>query len=202
MINYSIVIRSTKPGTKTADITETKAYGVAQVSDFLTLNDFARHIAQHGTLYGRDVIQGVLVKMVDCMRELLLEGKKIQLGDLGSFGIGLSTKGANTAALFTAENIKKVNVNWERGKLFKNLRDDATFNLVPSRKAQEDALADAKRQETLQPEEEREGIGSLARICRLLPSLRSQNLKSTRIGRWSEGCQKLEIFWGLRTGRV
>ncbi|MBO4642074.1 MAG: hypothetical protein J5661_04370, partial [Bacteroidaceae bacterium] len=79
-----------------------------------------------------------------------------QLGELGSFGIGLSTKGAATAALFTAENIKKVNVNWERGKLFKNLRDDATFQLVPSRKAQEDAVADAKRQETLQPEEQDE----------------------------------------------
>ena len=88
------------------------------------------------------------------MRELLLESKKIQLGELGSFSVALNTKGANTAALFTAENIKKVNVNWERGKLFKNLRDDATFQLVPSRKAQEDAVADAKRQETLQPEED------------------------------------------------
>ena len=156
MINYSIVIKGTKPGTKAEDITETKAYGVAQVSDFLTLNDFARHIAQHGTLYGRDVIQGVLVKMVDCMRELLLEGKKIQLGELGSFSVALSTKGASTAALFTAENIKKVNVNWDRGKMFQNLRDDAVFNLVPSRKAQEDAVADAKRQETLQPDEDDE----------------------------------------------
>ena len=152
MINYSIVIRSAVPGTKTENITETKAYGVAQVSEILTINEFAQHIAQHGSLYGRDVIQGVLVKMVDCMRELLLEGKKIQLGELGSFSVGLSTKGAETAALFTAENIKKVNVNWDRGKLFENLREDAVFNLVPSRKAQEDAIAEAKRQETTQAE--------------------------------------------------
>ena len=69
MINYSIVIRGTKPGTKTEDITETKAYGVAQISENLTINDFAKHIAEHGTLYSRDVIQGVLIKMVDCMRE-------------------------------------------------------------------------------------------------------------------------------------
>ncbi|MBO4642664.1 MAG: DNA-binding protein [Bacteroidaceae bacterium] len=156
MIDYSIVIRGTKPGTKTEDITETKAYGVAQISEILTINEFAKHIAQHGTLYSRDVIQGVLIKMVDCMRELLLEGKKIQLGELGSFSVALSTKGANTAALFTAENIKKVNVNWDRGKMFQNLRDDAVFNLVPSRKAQEDAVAEAKRQETLQPEENEE----------------------------------------------
>ncbi len=152
MIDYSIVIRSAQPGTKSADITETKAYGVAQISEILTLNEFAKHIAQHGTLYGRDVIQGVLVKMVDCMRELLLEGKKIQLGELGSFSVGLSTTGATTAALFTAENIKKVNVNWDRGKEFTNLREDAVFNLVPSRKAQDAAVAEAKQQETLTPE--------------------------------------------------
>ncbi len=153
MIDYSIAIRSSKPGTKSSDITETKAYGVAQISEILTLNDFAKHIAQHGTLYGRDVIQGVLVKMVDCMRELLLEGKKIQLGELGSFSVGLSTTGATTAALFTADNIKKVNVNWDRGKEFTNLIEDAVFNLVPSRKAQDAAVAEAKQQETLTPEE-------------------------------------------------
>ena len=50
------------------------------------------------------------------------------------------------------QSIKKVNVNWDRGKMFQNLRDDATFNLVPSRKEQEDAVAEAKRQETLQAE--------------------------------------------------
>ena len=50
------------------------------------------------------------------------------------------------------QSIKKVNVNWDRGKMFQNLRDDGTFNLVPSRKAQEDAVAEAKRQETLQAE--------------------------------------------------
>ena len=30
---------------------------------------------------------------VDCMREQLLEGKKIRLGDLGDFSIVLSSKG-------------------------------------------------------------------------------------------------------------
>ena len=68
MINYSIVIKGTKPGTKTENITETKAYGVAQVSGILTLNDFARHIAQHGTLYGRDVI-GLLGKITKVISE-------------------------------------------------------------------------------------------------------------------------------------
>ena len=73
---------------------------------------------------------------VDCMREMLLEGKKIRLGDLGDFSLLLSSKGAETADKFTAQNITNVKVQWEPGQQFKNLLDDAEFNLVASRSAQ------------------------------------------------------------------
>ena len=73
---------------------------------------------------------------VDCMREQLLEGKKIRLGDLGDFSILLSSKGAEDADKFTAQNITDVKVQWEPGSEFKNLLADAEFNLVASRSAQ------------------------------------------------------------------
>ena len=73
---------------------------------------------------------------VDCMREMLLEGKKIRLGDLGDFSLLLSSKGAETADKFTAQNITNVKVQWEPGQQFKNLLEDAEFNLVASRSAQ------------------------------------------------------------------
>ena len=73
---------------------------------------------------------------VDCMREMLLEGKKIRLGDLGDFSLLLGSKGAESADKFTAQNITQVKVQWEPGKEFKNLLDDAEFNLVASRSAQ------------------------------------------------------------------
>ena len=41
-----------------------------------------------------------------------------------------------TADKFTAQNINQVKVQWEPGKEFKNLLDDAEFNLVASRSAQ------------------------------------------------------------------
>ena len=72
----------------------------------------------------------------DCMREMLLEGKKIRLGDLGDFSLLLTSKGAEDADKFTAQNITGVKVQWEPGQEFKNLRDDAEFNLVASRSAQ------------------------------------------------------------------
>ena len=140
MIDYSIAVRSAQPGTKKEDVTVTKAYGVAQISEIMTLPDFAKHISTHGCVYGRADVQAILIMMVDCMREQLLEGKKIQLGDLGAFGISLTSEGAETAEKFTANNIKAVNVIWDRGPLFMNLREDAEFRVVASRKAQADAV--------------------------------------------------------------
>ena len=67
---------------------------------------------------------------------MLLEGKKIRLGDLGDFSLLLGSKGAETADKFTAQNITNVKVQWEPGQQFKNLLDDAEFNLVASRSAQ------------------------------------------------------------------
>ena len=146
MIDYSIAIRKSHPGDENS--TETKAYGVVQINETLSIEQFAKHIAEHGSVYSRDIIQGVILKMVDCLREMLLEGKKVQLGDLGSFGLSLNTPGARTAALFTADNITRVNVVWTPGKEFKNLREDAEFQLVPGRKAQAEAVAEAKLQAT------------------------------------------------------
>jgi len=38
---------------------------------------------------------------VDCMREQLLEGKKIRLGDLGDFSVSLTSKGVESADKLT-----------------------------------------------------------------------------------------------------
>ena len=113
-----------------------KAFATAQYTDVMTIEKFARHIANHGCVYSRADISAILYLAVDCMRELLLEGKKIRLGDLGDFSVSLSSKGAETAEKFSAQNITGVNVNWECGSEFKNLLADAEFNLVASRSAQ------------------------------------------------------------------
>lgn len=150
MINYSIAIMGTKPGTKKADITETKAFGVSQISGKVDINDFARHIANHGCVYSRGDIVGLLTQAVDCLKELLLEGKRVKLGDLGDFQARLKTKGAKTTDDFNANYIEAVNVSWEPGKPFQNLRSEASFQLVPSREAQADAIEVIRNEDTIQ----------------------------------------------------
>ena len=112
------------------------AFAVSQYSDVMTIEKFAKHISSHGSVYSRADISAILYMTVDCMREQLLEGKKIRLGDLGDFSILLSSKGAEDADKFSAQNITDVKVQWEPGAEFKNLIADAEFNLVASRSAQ------------------------------------------------------------------
>ena len=112
------------------------AFAISQYTDVMTIEKFAKHITSHGSVYSRVDISAILYMAVDCMREMLLEGKKIRLGDLGDFSLLLASKGAETADKFTAQNITNVKVQWDPGQQFKNLLDDAEFNLVASRSAQ------------------------------------------------------------------
>lgn len=150
MINYSICIMGTKPGTKKADINETKAYGTAQIHESLDLDAFCAHIASHNSPFSKGAIKGVLTDAVACLREQLLAGNKVSLGDLGSFYVELATKGAKTTEEFNAECIEAVNVRWAPGRDFKNLRSEAQFNLVPARKAQTEAIETVKNTDTIQ----------------------------------------------------
>ena len=150
MINYSIAIMSTTPGTKKAQITETKAYATAQMTEKLTLDDFAEHISDHNSPFSKGVVKGILTDAVACLREMMLAGKRVCLGDLGTFGVELASEGARTTNEFSAQNIKAVNPRWLPGKKFRNLRDVATFQLVPGRTAQADAIEVIKNEDTIQ----------------------------------------------------
>ena len=128
-----------EPEKEDLDLVKTEkqnAFAVSQYTDIMTIEKFAKHITSHGSVYSRADISAILYMAVDCMREMLLEGKKIRLGDLGDFSVLLSSKGAEDADKFTAQNITDVKVQWEPGPDFKNLINEAEFNLVAPRSAQ------------------------------------------------------------------
>lgn len=161
MVNYSLVLRSvntnlieinqakarikaakaqgTTPKTEDTDLVKTeqqKVFAVAQYAEVMDLSKFAKHISTHGCVYGHADINAVLNIAVDHIREELLEGKKIRLGALGDFYITLSSNGVADASTFTAQNITDVKVQWKPGPDFKNLINEAEFNLVAPRSAQ------------------------------------------------------------------
>ena len=124
-------------------------YASAQSNAVMNLDQFAKHIASHGCVYKRADIAAVLTMAVDCLREMLLNGTKVYLGDLGNFYISFSSEGAITAEEFNPDiHIKTVNVNWERGSEFLNLKEDAKFNLVAIRSVQKKVLKAVKNGES------------------------------------------------------
>ena len=144
MIPYSIAPRQ-NPQSQDVDI---KYYANAQSVKTLDLMEFAKHISSHGSVYGRADVQAVLTLAVDCLREQLLEGNRINLGELGTFSVAFHSEGTRKAEDFTADNITAVNVNWTPGSEFKELRQDAKFRKVATRKAQDLVIAAETKGET------------------------------------------------------
>ncbi len=142
MLNYSVAVRPNQGNDK--DEFPKKAYAALQLTEVVTLDEFATHIAEHGSVYNRGDIKAILCQSFDCLREMILEGKKVQLGDLGAFYPAIRSTGAPSAAEFTASNITCLTVNWSRGADLKNMVDEANFRLTASRSVQSAAVAAQK----------------------------------------------------------
>ena len=62
-----------------------KYYPEVDVQKTLSLRGFAKHMTDHGSVYGRDLLEGVLIKITECLPELVSQGIPVQLGGLGTF---------------------------------------------------------------------------------------------------------------------
>lgn len=136
MINY-IVYERGNPQDRTQP---KKLYAKAQYTDVVDLEEFARHISEHNNVYDEGDIHAVLLKMVKCLRELVLEGKKVDLGVLGTFSAVLTSTGADSAEEFSVRNITSVSLAWDKGKRLDNMLPEATLNQVTTRAIQSAAL--------------------------------------------------------------
>lgn len=132
MIDYSIAMLSNP----TDESAPKKAYAKIQCKEVISFAELVRHISDHNGVFSRGTVEGVMTDTCDCVVESLLNGCKVQLGALGSFWLSLSSKGADSAEEFTANNIHTVNIIFTPGEDFENLVSRAKFNLVSSRAAQ------------------------------------------------------------------
>lgn len=142
MINYSVFMLPNPIKPEKGAM----AYAKAQVSEVMPFSKFVQHIADHGG-YTRGKVRGVLSDMCTCLVEMLLEGKKVQLEELGDFWISLSSDGAESCEEFSANRIKAVNIVFTPGADFENLIGKAEFNCVASRTAQAAVLRAEKKGE-------------------------------------------------------
>ena len=131
MINYSITARAVNPNLfeinqaktrinqakaegKTPDPKDealvetvvTNYFATAQYTEVMTIEKFARHIADHGTTYSRADTAAILYMAVDCMRESSCwrARRSASASPAGDFSVAPSSKGAETAEVHSAEH--------------------------------------------------------------------------------------------------
>ena len=91
---------------------ETRWYARAVQDRTIDFEDFVTHMSEHNSPYSRGVIHGVLIDMLSCLQELVLDGKSVRLGDLGLFSLGISGEGAPTRDVYNPTNyVKDVHLN-------------------------------------------------------------------------------------------
>ncbi|HCD77250.1 MAG TPA: hypothetical protein DEQ27_02595, partial [Prevotella sp.] len=85
--------------------------------------------------YPRGVVTGVMMSFVDCLLEIVAQSKKVQLGDLGTFYLGINTKPADKYEEFTpATNIKSCALRFLASQTNENNLSRAAFTAAMSYK--------------------------------------------------------------------
>ena len=87
-----------------------KWYAYPVIEETVDLEALADHMANHNTPYSKGAITGVLTDMVNCIKELLLEGKNVKIADLAIFSLGIKNNGgaASEDTFSVSKNIKGV----------------------------------------------------------------------------------------------
>ena len=121
-LKYRKVSRTPQVG---KDAGKKKFYATAVQDRTMEFEDFVTHIAEHNSPYSRGTVHGVLMDTLDCLQELILDGKSVRLSDLGLFSIGMTSKGEETAEKVNASSITGVHLivrntkNWSNSELRK-----------------------------------------------------------------------------------
>ena len=91
----------------------------------MNFEEFVDHISSHNSPYSRGTVHGVMMDMLDCLKELILDGKSVRLSDLGLFSIGMTSRGEETREKVTAASVQGVHLivrntkNWSNAELKK-----------------------------------------------------------------------------------
>ena len=108
-----------------------KWYAYPVIEETVDLEALADHMSSHNTPFSKGAITGMLTDMVNCIKELLLEGKNVKIADLAIFSLGIKNNGGATAEddFSITKNVKGVKLRARAtGELItRSLNLDATL---------------------------------------------------------------------------
>ena len=118
-----------------------KYYGHVQASGDISLREMAERIQQTCTVHKSDVF-AVLVALEDTITDALKGGEIVRLGDLGTFQIGISSKGALNEEDYDESLIKQARINFRPGSALSGILTNLTFQRVKVRTSKADKEAE------------------------------------------------------------
>ena len=127
-VTYSVVPRINPRDKEAAP----KFYARAQASGDVNIREMSERIQQSCTVTKADV-QAVLVALEDVIIDALKSGEIVRLGDLGSFQVGLTSKGAVTEEDYTPSLITKARINFRPGVALSGALTALTYAKVAKR---------------------------------------------------------------------
>ena len=106
-----------------------KYYGRVQANGDVNVREMSERIQQSCTVHKADV-QAVLLALEDVIIDALKGGEIVRLGDLGTFQIGVSGKGALTEEDYTPSLIQKARINFRPGVALSGILTSLSFSKV------------------------------------------------------------------------
>ena len=95
-------------------------YATAVSDREMGFEDFVTHISEHNSPYSRGTIHGVLMDTLDCLKELILDGKSVRLSDLGLFSMGMTSRGEVSKDKVSAASVQGVHLIVRNTKSWSN----------------------------------------------------------------------------------
>lgn len=127
-INYSVTQRANPKDS----MAEPKWYANAQVAANYSFDTLCNDVEKMSTATDGDV-RAVLSTALYCIEQALRRSESVTLGDLGTFAVGLSSTGTDTAEEFTAANISKARVTFRPARRLKELAKAFQYKRVEVR---------------------------------------------------------------------
>lgn len=132
-IPYSVAARK-KPN---APSEPEKFYANAQSRGYVSIEEISERLSRATTVTRADT-KAVLAALEDEITDALQNGEIVQLGDVGTFRVSLSSEGTDKEDEFSPAKIKAVKVLYRPSAKIKNAVAGASFEKVKTRAAAED----------------------------------------------------------------
>ena len=85
LTNSAVLGINLRKNTNSKSLAFGKYYPEVDRQKTLTIRGFAQHMIDHGCVFDRGDIESILIKVTECLPELVAQGIGVQLGELGIF---------------------------------------------------------------------------------------------------------------------